>query len=85
MFAATDSMSFLQNNHRRIQNLTRLEVWSFITGRVLAAFGLGILAMEGFPQFVGWLSIPCIVVGFALFALAVRGLSRKPPTEDHTA
>ncbi len=85
MFAAREYMSLLKNNHRRFQNLTPLEIWGFIVGRVLVAFGVGILAMQYFPQYAVWLSLPCVVVGALLFVLSTRGLARKAPTSDHSA
>jgi hypothetical protein len=41
----------LERNRSRVQNLTGLEVWFFILGRVLLAFGLGVLAMAYVPAF----------------------------------
>jgi hypothetical protein len=78
-------MSLLKNNHRRVQNLTPLEIWGFIIGRVLAAFGVGVLAMQYFPEVAAWVGVPCAVVGIILLVLAARGLARKAPNKDPTA
>jgi len=39
----------LEGNRSRVQNLTSLEIWLFIIGRVLVAFGVGVLAMIYLP------------------------------------
>lgn len=85
MFATIEFMNLLKSNHSRVQNLTPREIWAFVVGRVLAAFGLGILAMQYLPQWASRIGIPCVIVGMILFVLASRGLARKSPVDDHSA
>ncbi|HSI15247.1 MAG TPA: hypothetical protein VK961_24575 [Chthoniobacter sp.] len=70
-------MRFLNWNHQRVQNLTPLEIWGFIAGRVLMSFGLGVLAVQYYPQIAGLLGIPTLVIGILLLAFAAKGLRRK--------
>jgi len=63
---------------RRVKNLTSWEIWAFIAGRVLAAFGLGILAVQYFPQASLPLGLPTLIAGIVLLAFAAKGLMRKP-------
>ena len=70
-------MRLLNWNHRKIQNLTPWEIWGFIAGRVLMSFGLGVLAMQFFPQIAGALGIPTLIVGFVLLIIAAKGIARK--------
>lgn len=66
-------------NHRRLQRLTPAEVWLFIIGRVLAAFGLGILAARYLPGLAAALVWPAVVAGLLCLAVASRGLWRAAP------
>jgi len=59
-------MRFLNWNHRKVQNLTPWEIWGFIAGRVSMSFGLGVLAMQYYPQIAGALGVPSLVIGIAL-------------------
>jgi hypothetical protein len=70
-------MRFLKWNHRKVQNLTPWEIWSFIAGRVLMSFGLGVLAMRYFPQTVSRFGIPTLIIGFILLIFAGKGLARN--------
>ena len=70
-------MRFLNWNHRKVQNLTPWEIWGFIAGRVFMSFGLGVLAMQYFPQVSGSLGIPCLVLGMVLLVFAAKGFTRK--------
>jgi hypothetical protein len=66
----------LDSNAVRVKNLTGMEIWLFIIARVLAGFGLGVLGVRYFPQIVGPLGFPTLVVGLILFAIAAKGLRR---------
>ena len=69
----------LEGNRRRVQNLTGLQIWFFILGRVLLAFGLGSLAMAYAPALASVAVWPSIAVGVILLVLASRGMFRKGP------
>ena len=72
-------MRFLNWNHKKVQNLTSWEIWMFIAGRVFMSFGIGVLAMQYFPQTVGWSGIPTLLLGILLLVIAAKGLARKSP------
>lgn len=74
----------LRWNQERVRQLSPGEIWLFIVGRVLAAFGLGILVAMYVPQTdsLGW---PCLVVGAVLLVVAARGLRRKSPPSGDTS
>ena len=40
----------LKWNATKVKGLTGTEIWPFIIARVLIAFGLGVLAVQHFPQ-----------------------------------
>ena len=67
----------LEDNRNRVQNLSGLEIWLFIIGRVLVGFGLGILAVVYLPGVFTKLGIPVMAVGLVLLIVASRGLLRK--------
>jgi hypothetical protein len=69
----------LERNRSRVQNLTGIEIWFFILGRVLLAFGLGALAMAYAPSLASFAVWPAIGVGVILLVLASRGMFRKGP------
>jgi hypothetical protein len=72
----------LESNKTRVQNLTGIEIWLFIIGRVLVAFGIGVLAMIYFPLRASALAWPAVLIGAAVLLVASRGLFRKEqPTE----
>ena len=62
-------------NQRKVRQLTPLEIWLFIVGRVLSAFGLGLPVAQYLPgvAFVGWAAL---ATGAVLLVLAWRGLVR---------
>jgi hypothetical protein len=64
-------------NAEKVRNLTGAEIWLFIIGRGLAAFGVGILAARYFPQVAGPLGLPAIVVGLLLLLVAAKGMFRR--------
>jgi Ca2+/Na+ antiporter len=66
----------LYSNAERVRNLTPTEVWLFIVARVLVGFGAGALLVRYFPQIIGPIALPVLVIGLILFAVAARGLSR---------
>jgi len=69
----------LESNRSRVQGLTGLEIWLFIIGRVVIAFGIGVLAMIYFPSVASTLAWPALVVGVLILLVASRGLARRPP------
>ena len=62
-------------NQRKVRQLTPAAIWLFIVGRVLAAFGLGIVAVDRFPDLARPLGWPSVVVGVLLLLLAGRGMT----------
>jgi hypothetical protein len=66
----------LEWNKAKVRNLTGMEIWLMIIGRVLAGFGLGILAVRFFPQAASPLGIPALFLGLFLMATAAKGLFR---------
>ena len=71
-------MSILEANQRKVRSLGPAGIWLFIVGRVLAAFGLGILAMSYFPAVAFPVAIPVIVIGVALLAIAPTRFAQTP-------
>ncbi len=71
----------LEGNRSRVQNLTSLEIWLFIIGRVLVAFGVGVLAMIYLPAAAANLAWPALVAGLVALIVASRGLFRKRPID----
>jgi hypothetical protein len=69
-------------NQRKVRELSPGEIWLFIVGRVLAAFGIGVLAMRSFPDLIGPFGWPAALVGLALLLIATRGLFRTRGTGD---
>jgi hypothetical protein len=69
----------LERNRSRVQNLTGLEIWFFILGRVLLAFGFGVLAMIYVPAIASVAAWPALGAGIILLVLASRGMFRKDP------
>ena len=67
----------LERNRARVRNLTGLEIWLFIVGRVLVGFGLGVLAIRYFPQIFTQVGTPAVVVGLLLMVIAAKGLFRR--------
>lgn len=65
-------------NADKVKNLTPAEIWLFIIGRVLIAFGLGALLTRYYPQIGFVASVPVIVIGVILFLVAAKGLRRAP-------
>jgi TctA family transporter len=75
-------MDVLKSNESRVQNLTPLEIWGFIVGRVLVAFALGILAVRYVPQIASMIAVPALVLGAVLLLIAAKGMARKPIIKD---
>jgi hypothetical protein len=67
-------------NAKKVKNLTGTEIWLFIIGRGLVAFGLGVLAIRYFPEIVEPMGIPAIVIGLIVLLIAAKGLLRKSPS-----
>jgi Ca2+/Na+ antiporter len=61
-------------NAKKVQNLTGIEIWLFILGRVLVAFAVGILVTRFFPQLATTIALPASVIGVVLLSFAARGL-----------
>ncbi len=66
----------LKWNHKKIQELSPKEIWFFILGRVLLAFGFGILAMKYAPEISSGLDLPAIIAGLIFLAIAAKGILR---------
>jgi len=66
----------LKWNAGKVKNLTGAEIWLFIAARVLVGFGLGVLGLRYFPEIVGPMGLPALVVGIVLFLVAAKGLLR---------
>jgi hypothetical protein len=62
-----------------VQSLTGLEIWLFIIGRVLVAFGIGALAMAYYPSVASTLAWPAVLAGIVILLVGSRGLFRRPP------
>jgi len=69
----------LESNRSRVQGLTGLEIWFFIIGRVLVAFGIGALAMAYYPSLASTLAWPAVLAGVVILLVASRGLFRRRP------
>jgi hypothetical protein len=65
-------------NAGKVKNLTGAEIWLFIIGRVLTAFGVGVLCVRYYPRIAGPLGFPAAVVGLLLLVVAAKGLLRRP-------
>ena len=65
-------------NRSKVRQLTGLELWLFIVGRVLVAFGVGLLLATYAPRLVvlGW---PAVIVGAVALLVAAKGLARRAP------
>jgi hypothetical protein len=70
-------MAMLNWNAKKVQNLTGVEIWLFILGRVLVAFAVGIFVTQNFPGVATLLAFPALAIGVVLFAVAAKGLWRK--------
>lgn len=57
-------------------------MWLFVIARVLAGFGLGVLAVRYFPEIAAPLGFPALKVGVLLFLIAGKGLLRTNPSQD---
>jgi hypothetical protein len=64
-------------NARKVKNLTGLEIWLFIIGRGLVAFGAGILAVRYFPGIVEPMGFPAVAIGLIVFLIGIRGMFRQ--------
>ena len=64
-------------NAAKVKQLTPLEIWLFIAGRVLAGFGVGILAMRYWPQIFAHVGWPSALAGVACVVVALKGLRRR--------
>jgi hypothetical protein len=65
-------------NASKVRQLSPAEIWLFIVGRVLVAFGLGVFAARYVPAVADSAAFPSVIVGAVLLALAAKGLWRKP-------
>jgi hypothetical protein len=70
-------MGLLKWNRRKVQNLSPLEIWLFIAGRVFVGLGVGILAMAYYPRFAFPAAVPFVVLGFVFMVAAFKGFVRK--------
>jgi hypothetical protein len=65
-------------NAGKVRNLTGAEIWLFIIGRALAAFGVGVLSVRYYPHVAEPLGLPTIVIGLLLLVVAGKGIFRRP-------
>jgi len=65
----------------KVKNLTGVEIWLFIAGRVLTALGVGILGMRYDLQIAGPPGLPALIVGLLLLIVAAKGLFRASRTD----
>ena len=72
----------LRWNAEKVGNLTPIEIWLLIIARVVIGFALGVLSTRYFPRIAEPLGIPAVVVGFALFLFAAKGLLRTSNTDS---
>jgi len=64
-------------NAGKVKTLTGTEIWLFIVGRVLVAFGVGVIAVRFNPQLIAPSGLPAIVIGLLLLLVAAKGLMRS--------
>jgi predicted membrane-bound spermidine synthase len=67
-------------NAGKVKNLTGLEIWLFIIGRGLVAFGLGVLAIRYFPEIAEPKGFPAIAVGLVVLLIGAKGMFRQSPS-----
>jgi hypothetical protein len=67
----------LEWNRAKVKNLTGLEIWLMIVGRVLVGFGFGVLAVRYLPEIANPLGVPAMLVGLVLVLIAAKGLFRS--------
>jgi hypothetical protein len=70
-------MNVFRWNAAKVQQLTPLELWLFIVGRVLAGFGVGVLAMQYWPQVFAHVGLPAALTGVLCIAIALKGFRRR--------
>jgi len=63
-------------NASKVRALTGAEIWLFVIGRVLVAFGSGVLGMRYLPDIIAPLGLPAVVVGLLALMVAAKGLLR---------
>jgi len=69
-------------NQRKVRQLTPGEIWLFIVGRGLAAFGLGALATRYVPTLAGTPGVVVVALGVAALLVAGKGFARRAPDEQ---
>ena len=69
-------------NQRKVRQLTPGELWLFIIGRVLVAFGLGVIAMQRLPALVAPLGWPVAIGGVVLLLIAAKGMARDTSGDE---
>jgi hypothetical protein len=70
-------MPILNWNAEKVKNLTGMEIWLFIIGRLLFGFGVGVVGAHDFPEIVGPLGFPALLVGLLLSVVAAKGFWRS--------
>ena len=75
-------MNLLEANARRVKNLSPIGIWLFIVGRVVAAFGLGILTMAYYPKIAFPAALPLVGAGMIILLVAFKGLRGPQNTQQ---
>jgi len=65
-----------------VRQLTGVQMWLVTAGRVLAAFGLGVIAAIRYPDVVGRLGLPAAIAGVVCLLLGATGLGRRGAARD---
>jgi hypothetical protein len=63
---------------KKVQNLTGIEIWLFLLGRVLVAFAIGVLVTRYFPRLATVFALPALAIGLVFF----RNCGKRIMAED---
>jgi len=75
----------LKWNQKKVQQLSPVEIWLFIIGRVLIAFGIGVFAVQYFPEIANTLALPAIIIGLVVMVIALKGFANKKQNDSSAA
>jgi hypothetical protein len=67
---------------QQVRRLAGVETWLVTIGRVLAAFGLGVLATSRYPGIAGRLGLPLAVAGVACLLIAAVEFRGRSEVRD---